>query len=469
MGLGLWSSRFRRVMAMSPQEIAHRLRQQTTARLDFLRYKAGMDFEPRLETAPPSPDRAGNQPRFFFSPDEVPQLCARMRQLFPAECNRIIERATRICQHKFDLLGYKDLDYGPEIDWHCDRVHARQAPIKPFYRIRYLDFAEVGDSKVTWELSRHQHLVTLAKAYRLTGEKKFAAELFAQWDHWHRANPYPIGINWASSLEVAFRSLSWLWVYFLISGSAAMPPEFRNELLRKLSVAGRHLENNLSTYFSPNTHLLGEGAALFFIGTLCPELSQAQRWQPLGWKILQQAAERQVRTDGLHFEQSIYYHVYALDFFLHAYVLASRNGIPIPAPFHRTLEAMLQALCTLGRAGPVPRLGDDDGGRLFDPQRNRTEHLLDPLATGAVLFNRGDFKTVAAAPREETLWLLGESGIKALDRLPSSPVEIKSTAFPDSGLYLMTDDASHRQLIIDAGPQGADSAESSADGHDVFN
>ncbi len=450
-GLGEWNDRYRRMMAMGPKEIADRLRQQTAARLDFLRYKVGLGFESRLNAS-------RTDSYFFFPADAIPRLCSRLRELFPRESDQIFERAERICKHRFDLLGYRDLDYGVEIDWHCDRVHGKQAPRKPWFQIRYLDFAEVGDSKVTWELNRHQHWVTLAKAFRLTGEEKFATELFHQWKHWHRENQYPIGINWASSLEVAFRSLSWLWVYFLMSGSAAMPGEFRGELFRRLAVSGRHIECHLSTYFSPNTHLLGEGAALFFIGTLCPELKRAKPWQALGWEILQQAADRQVRDDGLHFEQSIYYHVYALDFFLHAAVLAARNGIAIPAQFNRTLERMCEALCVLGRSGPVPRLGDDDGGRVFDAQRNRQVHLLDPLATGAVFFGRGDFKSVAAGPREETLWLLGEAGITDFDRLSTIPVASDSTAFRGSGLYVMSNENLGPQLAIDAGPQGAETA-----------
>ena len=59
-----------------------------------------------------------------------------------------------------------------QIDWHCDRVHGKCAPRKPWFRVKYLDFAEVGDSKVTWELNRHQHLVTLAKAYRSDGRRE---------------------------------------------------------------------------------------------------------------------------------------------------------------------------------------------------------------------------------------------------------------------------------------------------------
>ncbi len=447
-----WMRIYRRVLAMDRAEIADRIRQQATARLDWLRYKAGADFAPQMQSI-----ASGARPRFFFSPEQVPGLCTRLRQLFPEQAEQIVERAECICGHRFDLLGYDAVDYGAEIDWHCDRVHGKRAPRKPRFRMKYLDFAEVGDSKVTWELNRHQHLVTLAKAFRLSGNQKFSAELFRQWEHWHAENPYPMGINWASSLEVAFRSLSWLWVYFLLADSPGMPAGFRAAWLRSLAVAGRHIDCYLSTYFSPNTHLLGEAVALFFIGTLCPEIPAARRWQQRGWQIVQQEAERQVQSDGLHFEQSLYYHVYALDFFLHSAVLASVNQIPTPVQYDRTLERMLQALAVLARDGSVPQLGDDDGGRLLDASRNRKQSLLDPLATGAVLFGRGDFKSIAGGPREETLWLLGEAGLEEFNRLPAVAPKRNSIAFQASGLYMMSGD-SGRQLVIDAGPQGAHSA-----------
>src|SRR5207237_4294830 len=140
----------------------------------------------------------------------------------------ILSNAERICAHRFDLLGYEDLDYGPEIDWHLDLVHGRRGPRRPWFQISYLDFEEVGDSKITWELNRHQHLVTLAKAYRLTGDERYAREIHSQWRDWHAANPYPIGINWASTLEVGFRSLSWMWVYYLLEGTGILDSGFRH-------------------------------------------------------------------------------------------------------------------------------------------------------------------------------------------------------------------------------------------------
>ena len=67
--------------------------------------------------------------------------------------------------------NFKDID-SKDIDWHLDPVHGKRAPLDPWFKIPFLDFAVVGDHKVTWELNRHQHLVTLAKARLLSGDKK---------------------------------------------------------------------------------------------------------------------------------------------------------------------------------------------------------------------------------------------------------------------------------------------------------
>jgi hypothetical protein len=152
--------------------------------------------------------------------------------------------------------------------------------------------------------------------------------------------------------------------------------------------------------------LLGEGVALFAIGTTCPQIADAPRWQVLGWKILLQQAEAQVRPDGFHFEQSVYYHIYALDFFRFARELAAKNGIAIPESFDRTIASMSDALAAISQAGRPPNFGDDDGGHVIGGQAS-----------------------AAFGP---------QSG---------------SNALPSAGIYTMSSQSS--QLCIDAGPQGA--------------
>jgi len=434
---------------MDRAELRDRLRQEFYSRQDALLARLGHDFTSKLR----GPATAAGS--FFFGADSVEPIVELLRKYLPGTAEYIVQQADQICRHRFDLLGYKGLDFGSPIDWHLDPVHGKRAPRKAFYSVRYLDFAQVGDSKITWELNRHQHLVTLAKAYRLTRNRRYADEMLRQWRHWWAENPYAIGTNWASSLEVAFRSLSWLWAFHLLQGAPAIP-NLRNEWLRGLALHGRHIERHLSTYFSPNTHLLGEGVALFFLGVLCPELKPAQRWKDLGWKIVLEESHRQVRADGFHFEQSTYYHVYALDFFLHSAILANANGMQTPKNFEDTIEKMLSALCLLCRGGAVPRFGDDDGGRLFDPQRNRMEHLLDPLCTGAILFHRGDFKKAAGSLREETLWLLGAEGVRQWEQMQEAPIPNESVSLSDAGLYLLPGGTTS-QLVVDAGPLGTQS------------
>ncbi len=435
---------------LSPGELSARGLQEAYKRWDLMIFRSGLSFRGTGR-------RPGNFPpaQFFLSPEDLPGTTRVLHEKLSQEASEIFGQAEQICRHHFDLLGYKDWAYGPRIDWHLDVVHGRRAPLKPWFKIRYLDFNEVGDHKIIWELNRHQHLVTLAKAYLLTGDGRFAAEVVQQWYDWKQSNPYPLGINWASSLEVAFRSLSWLWVRHLLIGAQDASPAFQIDLLQGLEISGRHIERYLSTYFSPNTHLLGEGVALFFIGTLCQELAAAERWKQRGWEIVLHEAERQVQPDGMHFEQSAYYHVYALDFFLHARILAACNGVPIPPAFDRTIEKMLEALMLLAQARTVPRLGDDDGGRVFNPCRNRAEHMTDPLSTGAVLFNRPDFKAAAGHLCEETLWLLGPKGAAQFDCLPTSACRTTSGRLESSGICVMASSGQREEkVVVDAGPLG---------------
>jgi hypothetical protein len=445
-GQGIW----RRAAAMNRDELRARLAQEAAKRIDLARYRLGL----RRWVERPDPAARGGD--FFFSQDQLPRIMHGIRDRLPQQAERIVRQADAMCLHRFDLLGYSGLDYGPEIDWHFDPVHGRRAPRRAAYRIDFLDFNRVGDHKVIWELSRHQHLVTLAKAWLLTGDRRYVDELGAQWYSWQRANPYPLGINWASSLEAGFRSLSWLWIRELIAGCDACPPKLAGDLVRGLAVHGRYIERNLSTYFSPNTHLIGEAAALFFIGTLCPQIRDAGRWRDLGWRTLIAEAARQVLPDGVHFEQSLYYHVYALDFFLHARQLGARNGVQIPGDFEQTILKMLEVVQALAQAAPPEGFGDDDGGRVFDPRRNRAEHMTDPLAIGAGIFARAGFKA-SAGLTEESIWLLGPDGLCLFDALGGYPPGAEPKAFEAGGIYVMgaaPDGHPAQQLAMDAGPQG---------------
>jgi Heparinase II/III-like protein/Heparinase II/III N-terminus len=448
-----WKHKWSRFCEASWQELGFRARQEFIKRWDSIVY-------PRLPHRQLGrAESARRRGRFFFGPEDVSRIAAAIWERSPDAAQQVVHSAKKICRHRFDLLGYQDLDFGDPINWHLDPISGKSAPRQPFYRINFLDFHEAGDVKITWELNRHQHLVTLARAYCFTGDRGFVDELVGQWYSWRRENPYPIGVNWASSLEVAFRCLSWLWIRDLIGNCRFVPAQFWSDLDGGLLLGGRHIERYLSTSFSPNTHLLGEGVALFFLGLLCNHGRAADRWKVRGWDTVIAEAERQVLSDGMHFEQSTYYHVYALDFLLHARILAQRNGLDIPPSLDATLQRMLQALAIMSAVGVPPRFGDDDGGRVFDPRRNRPENLTDPLSTGSVLYKRADLKPVGGEFVEESFWLLEPEAAEEFDSLENTVSEPRAAALPSSGLYLMPHPGPCPGLLtVDAGPQGTQGA-----------
>lgn len=428
---------------MSWGEFRTRIAQALGKRTEYAIYRVGLQHEPRIHALD-----ASHGSKFFFAKEDVPARVALIREHLPLVASQTVQEADEIFQHRFRLLGYRDLDYGAGIDWHLDAVHGKRASLKAWYKINFLNFDEVGDHKVTWELNRHQHLVTLAKAWTFADDKKYIEEIERQFYSWQKANPYPVGINWGSTLEVAFRSLSWIWVRELLGANLSL--EFRRDLTRGLARHGNYIERYLSTYFSPNTHLIGEALALFFIGTLCSEIPAAQQWQAVGLRILTQEIKRQVRPDGVYFEQSLYYHVYALDMFLYARVLAQANGVALPDSYDQILQRMLDALAVLCRNGPPLGFGDDDGGRLFNPRRNQDQHMADPLALGACLFDNSE---LSAWLTEEAVWLFGEKAVARCHGLGAP--DLSSLAFENAGLYVIASGGQFRsQMLLDAGPQG---------------
>jgi hypothetical protein len=412
-----------------PREIAFRLRQEA-ANFWLLATKPAVSIVQKTPLVG-LPDPGHIVPRLRGTP-------------FVAELEQLAES---ILRRRFPLLGFV-IDAGPEIAWRRDYIHHIESSPLYFRRIPYLDFASVGDHKLIWELNRHQHFVVLAQAFRYSGRQEYFEELVQQMKSWWATNPFEHGINWTSALEVAFRTLSWIWVYHLVG--RWMEESFRQRFLTELYRHGRYLESNLSIYFSPNTHLLGEAVALHALGALFSTFPSAQRWRRKGARLVEWQMETQVCEDGSHFEQSTYYHVYALDFFLFHQVLAET-----PPTYRRKLALMAEYLAALlGPTRTLPFLGDDDGGRVFHPYGPSDRFARATLATCSVMLQRPAFCIHLDDLFPQALWWLGP---KALDEVcpHSGPSVTSSRRFTDAGLAVMQTDSLH--VLIDAGPFGSGS------------
>jgi hypothetical protein len=419
-----------------PREIADRLWQELANLRLWL-------FPPRLRRGFSAPSPLAGLP----APSRVAALLSETS--FPAELRSY---ARDILAHRFPLLGLK-LETGRDIHWRKDYLNGPETGCSYFRLIPYLDRERAGDHKIIWELNRHQHLVLLAQLYQFDRDPALLSEIWRQLESWMDANPFQRGTNWASALEVAFRSLSWIWIYHLVGNE--MPASLRDRFLEALMRHGRHLEVNLSFYFSPNTHLLGEAVALHALGTLFPQFPHAERWREMGARVVNEQLDRQVRSDGAHFEQSTYYHVYALDMLVFHGILtggmpsltvAPRSTARLPGEVYLEKVALMAdyLAAVQGPSRILPFMGDDDGGRFFHPFGPRDQFGRATLATCSVWLN-GSWAYSREDLFPQAAWWLGREGGSATGAFPPR-------FFPAVGMAVMN--SAGWQVLVDAGPFG---------------
>ncbi|MDQ4120852.1 MAG: heparinase II/III family protein [Acidobacteriota bacterium] len=399
--------------------------------------------------------------QFFPAFEDRETSVSAFRENFGDEAARqIIARADRVLQGKFDLLGFSNLDFGLPVDWHLEPISGKRAPLNHWKQFDELDSEETGDKKIIWELNRCQHFFTLGAAYWLSGDEKYAAAFVMHLTGWMEQNPPATGVNWMSSLEIAFRAISWMWALNFFKNSPNLTPTVFRDALKFIYLHARHIETYLSTFYSPNTHLTGEALGLYYLGTLLPEFRRSRHWREIGRKILLEQLNKQILPDGVYFERTTWYQRYTTDFYTHFYILSRINEDEFPS---EKLKHKLQLACDfLMHAtrpdGTTPLIGDDDGGRMLPVSSlEAINDFRSTLATAAVLFKRGDYKFVAKEAAEETFWLLGATGLDVFELIDAEEPHEKSKAFPIGGYFVTRRDWSETAdyLLIDSGAHGS--------------
>jgi len=398
-------------------------------------------------------------PSFPLDPRGLRALGNRIVEQFPEAAADASQRATLILEGRYDVLGYRNVPFGSPPRWHFDPVHQRTAPGGFWSTVPYLR-PEAGDHKIIWEINRHQHWLALARAWHLTGHRRFYKEFVRQLEDWLSANPPLQGGNWASMLEVGFRALSWVWALHFFAGAAATDESADAPWIVDLLVAlDRHLahvEHNLSKYFSPNTHLTGEALALYVAGRALPELRASAHRGDLGRTVLVEEIEHQIGADGGHAELSAHYHRYTTDFYLLALSTARASGDTAAPRFEAAAHRLAAYLRTIADdSGRLPLIGDDDGGKLFPMCPRPPWDAGDSLGAAAVLL--GDPRLAVGEIPEEVFWLCGTTTPTRGDVgdawIRPDRAAWPSTALAASGYYVSrTPQGDH--LTFDAGRLG---------------
>jgi uncharacterized heparinase superfamily protein len=443
-----------RLASMSPAEFLYRLKQKLTIEYDRLVRGFGQRQAVRLVAGEAyQQHRASQNALFSFSSSERVRWANMMRQSFAPNVSATLGQADAICQHQYEQFGHR-FELDNPIDWHRDPLTGQRWPTVYWANIDIRDDQAIGGVKWVWELNRHHHLVTLGKAYFLTGNERFAQTISQHLYSWIDANPSGIGVNWTSSLELAVRLINWTWALAFIRQSSADTPELWQRVTPSIIQQTQHVRRYMSQYSSANNHLVGEAAALATIGLAFAWLPGAKKWRNKGLQILTREIEQQIHTDGVPAEQAIHYLAFVLDFYLIVWSMVARIGLNVPSIWRERLTAACVFISHIvNENGYVPAIGDSDDAHVirFD-DRSSADNFRSILATAAALLGRADLKAVAGGWDEKSHWLLGEHGRQTFEQLECQVESPKSRAFAAGGYYVMR--VPGRLILFDCGPLG---------------
>jgi hypothetical protein len=415
--------------------------------------------------------------------------------------------AERILDGVFDIFALQGVRLGFPPRWNVDPRTGIEAPLVFGKDLNYRDQARVGNVKYLWEPNRHLELVTLAQAWHLTGDERYALGCRTLLDSWFEQCPYPRGVNWCVSLEHAVRLVNWSFAWHLLGGTDSRVfdgeegESFRARWLESIYRHCHFIPRHWSRHSSANNHLLGEATGLFVGALTWPLWRQSAQWARQARVELEREALAQTFADGVNKEQAIWYHHAVADMMLVAGLVARANGQDFGREYWGRLEVMLEFIASvMDVRGHVPMIGDADEGVLVRlvPRWAATERLArespagtasqgtaaalvgagasmangngcmpsssddsevfrSQLATGAVLFGRPAMRAKAGVFDDKSRWLLGDEGAARFERIDASKAFPVRRAFPEGGYFILGEDFEtprEVRIVADAGPLG---------------
>jgi hypothetical protein len=199
------------------------------------------------------------------------------------------------------------------------------------------------------------------------------------------------------------------------------------------------ISNNLSRYSSANNHLIGEASGLFVATVTWPFYENFKNYNKKSMQILIDQVSIQTADDGGNREQAIAYQQFVLDFCLIAALTGRAYGIEFPQKFWKTIEGMMEYISSIMDAeGNIPMIGDADDGYVVSLSHEKdfcNYHSL--MATGAVLFNRSDFKKLAKKFDDKSLCFLGKKGGDIFNNIKQElNFSVNRNVLSQSGFYI---------------------------------
>ena len=299
------------------------------------------------------------------------------------------------------FFGQK-LDYCKKtINWHRDIFTDKSFPLEFSKSMSIRKDPELS-AKNVWEMNRLQFLPQLAINYRITGDNKLLDQFIQLTTSWIDSNPYLLGINWYSNIEINIRLINWFFCWEILSVEELIKinKEFERFVNEKwIPVIYQHClysYRNPSKYSSSNNHLISEYAGLFIASSKW-KFTESDKWLNYARKGLEREIVRQ-HSSGINREEAAEYIQFITDFFLISWVVGERSGNPFSKSFQKTLKEIMDYIFDLTDIkGNFPQYGDEDDGKVVcfsnEIHYNNFKSLL---SSACILFHDHKYKRKSA-------------------------------------------------------------------------
>lgn len=418
-----------RLRSMGPREILWRVRGVAAAQIDLVRIPAGLVPKLRVDGVL---SQEAFEPGFACSPaiDRPGEVRAGTRP--PEWDTKLLHAADRVLEDKLSYFDLEDQFLGDPVDWQRDWSSGKATDMKLSHLTDYRVFDSAGDCKLVWEPNRHHQLVILARAYRVTGQKRYARKVVDILMDWLEQNPFGYGMNWKSGLELGVRLINWVWAIDMIRDADVFDDHEWEAVVQAAYLAMWDTQRRYSQGSSANNHLVGEVAGVLVASCYFKDFPHAGKWRDAATDIMERELYAQSFPDGCTREHAFGYQFFVLQFYGLCMLACERSGTPLSAPYAERLQAMyrfMAEICT--DTGQQPNFGDADDGYVLD-LGNRPTEQAELISVGAALF--ADESLALSDSSESTWWLTGER------QTCRTAVPLASKAFRDSGYYILRTD-----------------------------
>ena len=288
----------------------------------------------------------------------------------------------------------------------------------------------------THVLSRFAYFNDLGLAYWKTGDAKYATDFVYILKDWLHDNPTPTDLSGVTkpnttwrTLETGIRITEWFNDMQLFMDAPQFDAQAKYLMSKSLMEHARYLYEWTPKFRGGNWQVI-EATGLATAGIMLPEAKQSNDWRERGLQRLTEHMQRDILPDGGHSELTPSYHQWVLQQYANTAQLAKVNDIDASGLTARH-EKMVEWLEKLSQPdGIVPPIGDT-----HDPL-----DIRDDMATGALMYNRPDFKFLGAKTGPASwVWLFGADAFDQYAAMPSKAPGYLSVLLPESKYMTMRD------------------------------